>query len=264
MVYSNNFVAAIKTDGKVLREHNGEVILPFSSEFSVLLKNLNSVKAMAKVFIDGDEVTDGWLVVGPNQSLNLERFIKNGNLKKGNKFKFIERTTQIENHRGIKVDDGLVRIEYKFQKKVVDVPEVHRYPVYEPYYVPRYSPWGYYPWDPYSGITWRINYQTNTSGGLGGQLGVQNIMRCTNMAAVSEAGITVAGSESSQEFHTVSSFETETTSHVIVLKLKGTIGVTEVKKPLTVKTKQECSTCGKINKSYNKFCSACGTALVII
>lgn len=292
MVYSSNFVAAIKVDGKVLRESNGEVVLPFSSEFSVLLKNLNSVKAMAKVFIDGDEVSDGWLVVDPNQSLDLERFIKNGNLSKGNKFKFIERTSQIENHRGIKVDDGLVRVEYKFQKKVVDVPEVHRYRVYEPYYAPRYRYWDYYPWYPYNGqptSTWTNtlgSIQSNVSGRLGGitanaglsgqaqnnsaassrtlhQSGAQNMMRCCNMAEVYDAGITVAGSESNQQFHTVSSFETENQSHVVVLRLKGSIGGTEVKKPVTVKTKQECSTCGKINKSFHKFCMECGTALTI-
>ena len=59
MVYQNKVVAVIKVDGKVLREDNGSVRLPFGSEYSVLVKNLNSVRVEAKITIDGKDVGDG-------------------------------------------------------------------------------------------------------------------------------------------------------------------------------------------------------------
>jgi len=37
-----------------------------------------------------------------------------------------------------------------------------------------------------------------------------------------------------------------------------------VETPITVDRKPECVTCGKVNKAVNKFCSECGTALVLI
>src|ERR1700721_1628098 len=107
MMYSNKFVASLKVGGKILREQSGVVALPFGAEYGILLKNLNSRRAQVKVTVDGQDATEGTKLILPaNGSINLERFIKNGNLKTGNKFKFIERTSKIEDHRGIKEDDG--------------------------------------------------------------------------------------------------------------------------------------------------------------
>lgn len=266
--------AAIRVDGKTLKEKGGEVLLPFGSEYSVFLKNINSVKAKAKVSIDGEEVTNGWLVLNPNETIDLERFIQK--MDKGNKFKFIERTEKIEDHRGIKADDGLVRVEFKFAKKVVDSPEIHRYPVYEPYYVPAPKPyywpyWGY----PYT-ITCNSLVSTEQAGtsdtqfynmsltGSSQTVAAQNMM-CSTMSLTesSDAGITVKGSESTQKFQTVSDFSTESQTHVIVLKLKGFVGDKKVEQPITTQTKIQCKNCGTTGKVGSKFCSECGTSLVL-
>ncbi len=121
MVYSpSKVVACVKVGGKILREDGSTVTLPFGSEYSVLVKNLNTTRIKVKVSIDGTEATENvWLVVEPNSDLELERFIRNGNLSAGNRFKFIERTESIEQHRGIKADDGLIRIEYQVEKRTV-------------------------------------------------------------------------------------------------------------------------------------------------
>ena len=158
MMYRSNFVCSLKVGGKILRENSGVVTLPFGSEYGVLLKNLGSRRAMVKVSVDGQDATEGTrLILQPNSSLELERFIKEGNLKSGNRFKFIERTKKIEDHRGIKEDDGLVRVEFWAEKEVVDVPirRTHYYdeyvPVQKPHWVPYptpYYPW--YPWYPYN------------------------------------------------------------------------------------------------------------------
>jgi hypothetical protein len=43
-------------------------------------------------------------------------------MNSGNRFKFIERTAQIEDYRGIKAEDGLLRVEYAFEKEYPKVP----------------------------------------------------------------------------------------------------------------------------------------------
>src|SRR5579863_1787511 len=120
MAYKKSFVAAIKVNGQILRESSDRVELPFGSEYSVLLKNLDSVRMQARITIDGTDAT-GWLVIEPGRDIDVERFVKD--LNKGNRFKFIERTERIEQHRGIKVEDGLVRVEFR-REKIYEAPKV--------------------------------------------------------------------------------------------------------------------------------------------
>jgi hypothetical protein len=138
-MYNNKLVAAIKASGKVLREQkdndgNTVTYLPFGSEYSIYLKNLNSVRASVKVSIDGKDVLGTSLIVNANSELNLERFLNNGNFNSGNRFKFIERTASVEQHRGIQAEDGLVRIEFQFEK-------VYEQPIYKG--GPYRNPWKY-------------------------------------------------------------------------------------------------------------------------
>jgi hypothetical protein len=79
-----------------------------------------------------------------------------------------------------------------------------------------------------------------------------------------DAGITVPGSKSTQSFVTTSIGELEIEKHTIVLKLLGaTPDNKPVIKPVTVKAKPKCVTCGRQNKAHAKFCVECGTALEI-
>ena len=116
MMYDNKLAVAIKSNGKVLREFNKDTVyLKFGSEYSFLIKNLNTRRAVVKIEIDGDEVTKGGLIVDANREIELERFIRD--LNEGNRFKFIEKTAAIEAHRGNKLQDGLVRIEFEFERE---------------------------------------------------------------------------------------------------------------------------------------------------
>src|SRR4051812_15745120 len=102
MTFRDNLVCVIRAAGQVLREIDNTVTLPFGSEYSILVKNLNSVRIQIKVSVNGIDATeDTKLIIQPNASLELERFIKGGNLNAGNRFKFIERTAGVEAHRGI-------------------------------------------------------------------------------------------------------------------------------------------------------------------
>ncbi len=263
MTFKDNLVAVVKANGKVLRESDGSVSLPFGSEYSVLVKNLDSKRIQVKISIDNTDATEGThLIIDPNSSVELERFIKNGNLHAGNRFKFIERSDAVEAHRGIQVDDGLVRIEAwtEFVQQVVNVPIIND--IRWNYYYPNY------PWGPYRHDHWcstNIPGMQNASFVADASSSPNNVLTCSATNTVScDAGITVPGSVSNQSFTATSSFMVEPQSRVIVLKLRGRFGEAIVQQPITVKHKPVCVTCGKTNAGDARFCSTCGTALQII
>lgn len=237
MMYNEKMIATVKVGGKVLREFKDTVFLPYASEYEIYLKNLNTVRASVRVFIDGNDVLSGRsLIIEPNSDLSLERSIAGGNLTEGNKFKFIERTETIEKHRGIGAEDGIVRIEYQYEK----IPQFQH-----PTFTQRSN-------------EWPGHHRGVVSKGIGGA------SLSTTRAYSTNAGITVPGGHSTQSFKQGSYFAVEDTKHVIVLRLLGESKDYEpVTNPVTVKHKPECQTCGKLNKSGAKFCSECGTSLSI-
>ncbi len=126
-MYQSKPVASLKANGSILREFKDTVYIPFGSEYSILLKNLNTTRAIVNVFIDGTNIVEGGLVLNAGQEVDLERSIVNGNLSAGNKLKFIERTSAIENGpRGVKLEDGLIRIEFQFEapRPVININDV--------------------------------------------------------------------------------------------------------------------------------------------
>jgi len=255
MTYRTGLVACIKTGGKVLREVKDQVFLPFGKEYSILIKNLKSLRVMVKVSIDGADVTDGnSLIIETNSELELERFIRNGNLNKGNRFKFIKRTTEIEDYRGIRVDDGIVRIEYWTEQPPVVLNQnilitLGSYPyIIYPQYLTNNNIG--------STSTFCMMEQQSTGSSVSNNLS-------TTTSSI-DPGITVPGSESNQQFVFGNWFPTDNQSEVIILRLCGQDKAHLVKTPVVVRTKLVCSTCGKSNKSTMKYCGVCGTALEII
>jgi hypothetical protein len=266
-MYNQKLVASLKANGRILREFKDTVYIPFGSEYSFLLKNLNTKRALITVYIDGEDMTPGGLVLNPGQEVDLERSIKNGNLREGNRFKFIERTGNIEQHRGVKLEDGLVRIEYQF--------ELYDYKLNQ-FFINNQKY--------HSGILrntsadW-ISPASTTYSSVSGS--ASSSMDCgwitasgatTNISAQSahigapanDVGITVPGSKSTQSFTTTTMGVMESEKHTIVLKLLGeTPDNKPVLQPVNVKMKPKCVTCGKINKGVAKFCNECGTALEI-
>lgn len=265
MMYSNKLAVAIKSAQKeVLREFEDTVYIPFGEEYSIFVKNLNSVRASVNVSVDGEDVADGKsFVVDANDHIDIQRFIKNGNLSEGNRLKFIERTGSVERHRGIGVEDGLIRVEFKFERVIVPSWKLNNQHTY------------------YGSIDDGLiggNNSGNMRGlsrgvdiGTGGANTEQytcdsfTTVKCSaNVAPANEAGVTVAGSISDQQFNEISSFPLEVESHVIVLKLLGQTESNKVVEPVTVKAKPKCTTCGRVNKATAKFCANCGTSLTIV
>jgi len=258
MMYNNKLAVALKSAGKVLREFGETVYVPFGSEYSVLIKNLHSVRALVTVTVDGVDVGDGTrFIVDANDSVELERFIKNGNLKTGNRFKFIERTDSVEQHRGVGIEDGIVRVEFNFERKLeLTPPKIYRS-----------DPWNQPDiWCNSKSITKGTPQDSFCSTNVSYTATVDSL-DVTNMNAdlQNDAGITVPGSVSDQKFTTGDWFPTEAKTHVIVLQMLGqTEDNKQVTKPVTVKAKPKCTTCGRTNKATAKFCTECGTSLTIV
>jgi hypothetical protein len=256
-MYSNKLAVAIKSNGKIVREFGDSVHLPFGSEYSIFIKNKNTVRASVKIEIDGADVTGGAsLVVDPNDEVELERFIKNGNLRAGNRFKFIERTSAIEKHRGTSVDDGLIRIEFQFEKPVQL--QFHARRINQDCYM-KGSVWDNDVVGSHLG-DYGMNKQTFLNSASHGKFYSADAYSCS----ASTVGITAPGSVSNQEFSVVSDFALDPTKHVIVMRLLGQVQDKYVSKVLSTRTRNQCVSCGYASRSDAKFCSQCGTSLQII
>ena len=270
-MYGNKLAAAIKVGNKVLREFKDTVYIPFGSEYAITLKNLHTIRAVINVYIDGDNVVPGGLVLNAGQTVDLERSIKNNNLSEGNRFKFIERTGAIEQHRGIGIEDGLVRIEYQFE---------HAFrPVTWTTATPTWSSNNIYPQGGsfnVNGVLRSVDFSKGMASTTAASAAINNYCADNGIVAQSnvhdgaatmdwmDTGITVPGSKSTQSFQTTTVGALEAEKHNLVIKLLGDLGNNKpVAKPVTVKHKPKCQTCGKQNKATAKFCVECGTALEI-
>ncbi len=339
MMYQDKLAVAIKVNGKVLREGKSQgserddtVFIPFGSEYTLYVKNMNSVRALVRFSIDGTDATEGVSIIVPaNGFIELERFIKNANFNEGLKFKFIERTKKIEDGpRGIKVEDGLIRVEYEFERepaKIVNAPytittsSVYYPPVTkEVHHHHHHTNWrdmklgansageasfsanAFHMSDtlardasdasfhdgqasltsasasmdsmavpqnsaaPVRAQGTRSTLRSSSASrglGIAASAGQESFKMSKSFAPVdaNEKGITVGGAKSDQTFERGSWFPTDGVKHVMIIKILGETGKGKVEKAVTVKTKQECPTCGTKNKHGTKFCRECGTGL---
>jgi len=299
-MFSDKFVVALKVDGKVLREKGSSVQIPFNTEYSILLKNLESKKAVVKISVDGEDVLDSnKLIVFPNAEIELDGYMKDSIAK--NRFKFIEKTKQIEEYRGNRVDDSLIRVEFWFEQDEPIVTHTYnhhhnynQYDYYYPWYIYHGYPWGV--WHPNGGtVTYTSsdgsgfnngnksitlpnedfgNFDDNGFNNGNNPITVNNMSFTENSVSsvfsadnltlgnTNEDGITVKGTEINQEFNRGYTRELESQSHVITLKIKGFVSdKKKVKAPLFVNDKPICGTCGEKNDSTHKYCKNCGTFL---
>lgn len=269
MTYNNKFVATVKSDGKVLREDNGTVYLPFNSDYSILLKNLNSQRASVNITIDDEDILNGSsLIVNANSDMELERWLTDDD-KSGPKLRFAEKTEEIREARGENNGmDGIVRISWRYEKPITWLPNTIIWRDDSPLRKPC-NPYPTYPdWEnPYE-----IKYSTSVNhvvDGVSNEVtgGVYNTQEVSyrgtieNSALKNEDGMTIKGEESNQKFSTTHINDLEDEEHVICLKLKGNVNQKPVKKIVTVKTPQICSKCHQKNAWNDNFCSRCGNNL---
>jgi hypothetical protein len=280
MVYNEKFVAVVKCNGKILREKNNVVSLPFGANYSILFKNLDSRKAEVHVSIDGKDVLDdSSLLIHANTTSELLGVMQGNSVN--HSFKFIQKTQEISDHRGDEIDDGIIRIEYAFEKEKIEnvylknINETHEH--HHVYHHQVYNPpiiGDSFHWTNSSGDGTGVVAGVSRTGDIRASycssqesVGVHDGAECCNITCdslsvpASDEGITVQGNRTSQDF-VYSSIGDVEESKVIILKLRGykPSGV-KVSKPLTVRTKLVCPSCGKRSPSSEHFCSRCGTNL---
>lgn len=259
-MYQEKFVVVLKHNGKILREQGDSIFLPFGAEYSVLLKNLNNQRALVKIEIDGRKVTgDGGLVVDANADVELERFIDTGDLEKGYRFKFIEKTEEISEHRGDKAEDGIIRIEWWYELPRVQ----YVFNTYtKTYYDNRWCGSSARGLRKCFGNSVGDNVSFSTTCGSSEPVACASAsLQEFNFVDKNDEGITVEGSDSKQKFRLVTMDALESVSHVLVFKLRGLTAKTQTK-PIYVSDKIKCKYCGKKWQSNQTFCGSCGARLV--
>ena len=272
-MYQDKFVGVVKSQGRILREKNGIITLPFNTEYTILLKNLNSRSVQVNLSIDGNDVLNKkHLLIKPNSDLEIEGFLKGTTAKK--RFKFINKTPQISEYRGDNIDDGIIRIEFVFEREISN----ECWYMYNTtgYRFEKYDPIPYVVSCAVNTIDHNAYYNTRTT-----KLASTNItqdLSCTNFCSNSaqdsfsklneevepleDEGITVKGSDCNQKFTKGDIGVLENNKSVIILRLRGVDNKdNEIKEVVTVKTKLKCETCGAISRSSSNFCHICGTSL---
>ena len=275
-MFNSNLIMAVKVGGKVLREFDGTVALPFGSEYSIYLKNTSSRRASVNVSIDGTDVLDGQNIIVPAFShVELKRFIKNGNLDSGNAFKFIEKTAKIEKFRGNNAEDGLLTVSYSFERE----------------YVVNHPPYNHISWSTLSGTcggfadasrgltnsrvdSTHTYYNATVASAASSSTETLTSSRVLRSAVSSKSatptatnninGVTAPGSKVDQQFTTVHGFISDGITKTMTLKLVGAIEETAVQRPVVVKRNVRCTMCGTHCKQTAKFCHECGASVTII
>jgi len=227
-------------------EGTDQVFLPYGTDYLLRFRNMHSRRAVVSVEVDGDDALDGSrLVLGAGEEGELEGFMEGSTVHK--MFRFIEKTAKISKHRGDRMEDGLIRISFQFEK-----PPRPR-PPYRPLMRRRRG------WE--DDIILRDSVRSMEKGpaSYSAELGVADL---DYTPEIQTSGITVPGADTNQHFRSVHVGPLEPEEHVIVLQLLGEKSDgEEVVQPLLTRKKYRCPTCGAKNSSRAKFCPDCGTNL---
>lgn len=108
-MHQNGYVVTIRQTGKTLKEESDRVNILFDSEYEIRLRNKNAYEAVAFVYVDGANVTEGGLVVPAHGRVDLERHIK-GDLNTGARFRFV-RVTDGRVDQG-EPDNGKIEVRF--------------------------------------------------------------------------------------------------------------------------------------------------------
>ena len=242
MMHSNGFIICVQDANKnVLREIGDKVFLPFHSEYSLRLKNNHGVRALAEVSIDGTDVLGGsGLIVDSWDTVDLERFIVDGDLNAGQHFKFIP-LGDGEVADPTEPQNGIVKVTFWKEKPK---------PIYFGGQIRNRS------------LSFGPPIMRNDCFGdsiepVAGKPDSKALYTANCDVGAGEPGATVAGSKSDQKFTSAHFGEKELSPTVITLHLVGKKDC-----PLTVKDtkKMHCTECGKKVAFKDKFCKHCGTS----
>lgn len=244
-MYRNGFALAIKKGGQVLRESQQDgrstVFLPFESEYSVLVKNNNGRRAALRLAIDGMDVGSEF-VIGSGSSLDLERFLLDGDLNRGRCFKFV-RSGDSRVQDPDSPDNGIVRAELWLEREYPRPTMLREKPWVKPAK----------PWDK------PIGTPISSSHGdiFTSSVSYRALSASDTLGFASDAGATVEGGESHQGFQSVHFGTKDYPSTVLELILRGS----KVAVTVSNTRRRTCLQCGRSTRRRDKYCPECGVHL---
>lgn len=258
MAYDSQFVLCVLHNNAPVREIGGTVHLPFNSDYKVRIKNKNSVRAKARVWIDGRQVSNlGDFILQPNETLDLERFLDQS-MTGGNKFKFVPLGDGRVNDP-TDPENGIIKVEF-----YKEIPPYFPKPI-KPF-IRSFEP-------ETSGAKWHNTPMTFTTGGGGASCSNSvNYVSSNNMTPIcdsyvsEDAGATVEGGHSGQSFVYGNDFQTESYPTTLTLRVRGLdkreMDWEDSPNPLRQPKKRIkfCPNCGAKRHGMVKFCASCGTA----
>jgi len=117
-MYKNGFVLAIKDSNEnILRDDKNQVELPFYEEYSLILRNKNSSKCIARIFIDGEDILNGKkIIINSFDKVEIERFLDD-NLSEGRKFKFVPENDRRIKDKKYNGELGIIEVIFQKEKK---------------------------------------------------------------------------------------------------------------------------------------------------
>lgn len=262
-MFKENLVVAVKAHNKYLKDIGNQVFLPFGTEYSLFFRNKDTRRVLVgPVMVDGKDVLNGTKVILSGDSeWNLEGGGKafDPTQNKNYRFKFIEKTEKISEHRGDDPSDGLVSVTFQYEISSVVIKTFEHISHRD------------------SSLSRRVNLDDMIIGGCAGTGEATNALysmhMCDNSAmssasipktnfALQKSGMTTQGSSFDQSYSEGRAGKLERNKHVLTFGLYGQMSNGEdVKEVVTPKTKLTCVTCGTENPLSGKFCNECGTNL---
>lgn len=245
------YVTRKKSRAKIYHYNN----LFFNDEetFEIELFNPKTNRVLAKIWLNGQEISGSGIIVNPGQRIFLERFIDSNN-------KFVYKTYDIENNtQSLEAIRSNGDIEIKFYNEYFNTNTFNDFPIFKP------TIW-------YGTTTPSTNIGSTTTGGYyGGNITytsnnvgftsisntsyTSNVAGSLSQAKSIETGRIEKGESSSQSFETsYGSFNAFSAKEVKykILPMSS--------KPIEGKDlKKYCTECGKGLKDTFKFCPSCGT-----
>jgi len=251
---NNNFVIAVLSNGKVLREVNGTVYLPFNSEYSIRIKNPNSFRVGISVSIDGTEINTHKIIVNSHSDVDLKRMCVDGDLNSGPALKFVP-ISHSEVQDPSSRENGVLQVS--FYKEMIYMPAFPNLQTGDGIAYRKGTKSA--PNNDFQSAVFRgISKKVGSAGFDGG-----NVMYSSNnivthssepvTASTSIMGATIAGNTTVQKFSTVDIALSSVPCSIMSLTLRGVKDT-----PVFVNTPIYCTGCGRKFKHGEEFCSKCG------
>lgn len=145
MAYRNRFAACVLVNGQIMKElPDGSIGLPFGSEYTLRLFNKHDRRAVAKISIDQENVSEGGFVVPAHGKIDIER-----RADRDTSFRFVELGSDAALLEGKPSHDplgemGVIQVDFHLEKPYTPPSVAYPLPA-----KPRTWPKPYQPYQPY-------------------------------------------------------------------------------------------------------------------